>query len=136
MGIDEPCLEWVPYMPGATVKGYSVLSWNVPLGTGSYYMPVGLSIRPNKNRVSLLPKGIYPGDYGTPGRQGSRGASTPHRNTGWPPGRIQEVVVQYLYGHHKHGSYIATYQFPPSRCKLFNYYRLSSNNVHSVFTTI
>ena len=33
------------------------------------HMPEGLSIRPNKNRVSPLPKGIYPGDYGTPGRQ-------------------------------------------------------------------
>ena len=29
----------------------------------------GLSIRPNRNRVSPFPIGIYPGDYGTPGRQ-------------------------------------------------------------------
>ena len=36
MGIDEPCLEWVPYMTGTTVKEYPVLSWNVPLGTGTY----------------------------------------------------------------------------------------------------
>ena len=54
-----------------------------PLDTGSYYKPVGLSIRPNRNRVSPLPKGIYPGDYGTPDRrQGSRGASTPHEKPG------------------------------------------------------
>jgi len=33
--------------------------------------------------VHALPKGIYPGDYGTPGRrQGSRGASTPHGKPG------------------------------------------------------
>jgi len=61
---------------------YPILSRNVPLGTGSYYLPVGLIIRPNRNRVSLLPKRIYPEDYGTPGkRQGSMGASTPHENT-------------------------------------------------------
>ena len=40
--------------------GVPVLSGNVPLGTGSYYIPVGLSIRPNRNRVPPLPKGIYP----------------------------------------------------------------------------
>jgi len=36
MEIDEPCLEWVPYMPGTTVKEYSALGQNVPLGTGTY----------------------------------------------------------------------------------------------------
>jgi len=56
MGIDEPCLEWVPCMPGTTVQEYPILSRNVPLGTGTYYMPVGLSIRPNRNRVSPLPQ--------------------------------------------------------------------------------
>jgi len=56
-------------MPGTTVQEYLVLSQDVPLGTGSYYMPVGLNIRPNRNRVSPLPKGIYPGDYGTGGRR-------------------------------------------------------------------
>jgi len=92
MEIDEPCLECVRCMPGTTVQEYPVLSRNVPLGTGSYYMPIGLSICPNRNRVSPLPKGIYPGDYDTPGRrQGSRGASTPHRNTWWPPDRISEI---------------------------------------------
>jgi len=35
MEIDEPCLEWVPYMLGTTVKEYSVLRRNVPLGTGT-----------------------------------------------------------------------------------------------------
>ena len=56
---------------------------------GSYYMPVGLSIHLNRNRMSPLPKGIDPGDYDVPGRrQGSRGAGTPHGNTWWPPGRI------------------------------------------------
>jgi len=68
MGNDVPYLEWVPCMSGTTVQEYPVLSRNVPLGTGTYYMPERLSIRPNRNRVSLLPIGIYPGDYGTPGR--------------------------------------------------------------------
>ena len=58
-----------PRMPGTKIHEYSVLSRNVPLGTGSYYMPVELSICPNRNRVSPLPKGIYLGDYGTPDRQ-------------------------------------------------------------------
>ena len=107
------------------------------VGTGSYYMPVGLSIRPNRNRVSPLSKEIYPGDYSTPDRrQGSRGASPPHGNTWWPPGRIPGIVVQHLYGHHKHRSYIGTHQFPPSWCKLFNYYRLSNDNVHRVFAKV
>ena len=48
----------------------------------------------------------------------------------------QVVVVQHLYVHHEYGSYIGIHQFFPSRCKLFNYYRLSSDNVHSVFTVI
>jgi len=52
-----------------TVQEYPVLSRNVPLGTKTYYMPVGLSIRLNRNRVSPLPKEIYPRDYDTPGRQ-------------------------------------------------------------------
>ena len=58
------------------------MSQNVLLGTGTYYMPEGFSIRPNRNRVSPLPKEINPEDYGTPGRRtGGRGASTPHKNT-------------------------------------------------------
>ena len=61
---------------------YVVLSWNVPLGTGTYYMHVGLSVHLNRNRVSPFPKGIYLGDYDTPGRrQGSRGANIPNGNT-------------------------------------------------------
>jgi len=48
----------------------------------------------------------------------------------------QELVVQHLYGHHKHKSYIGTHQFPPSRCKLFKYNRVSNNNVHRVFTKV
>ena len=56
-------------MPGITVQEYPVLSGNVPLGTGTYYMPEGLRIRPNRNRVSPFPTGIYPGDYNTSGRQ-------------------------------------------------------------------
>ena len=130
MEIDESCLEWVPYMPGTTIKKYPVLSRNIPLGTGFYYMPVALNICPNRNRVSPLPKGIYPGDYGTPGRrQGSRGASIPHGNTGGLQVESQVLIVQHLYGHHKHGSYIGTHQFSLSWCKLFNYYRLSSDSI-------
>ena len=81
--------------------GVSVLSRsrNVPLGTGTYYMSEGLSIRPNRNRVSPFLTGIYPGDYSTPGRmQGGRGASTPLGSAWWPPGRIQqELVVQHVW---------------------------------------
>jgi len=69
MGNDEPYLEWVPCIPGTTVQEYPALSRNIPLGTGTYYMPEGLSIPPNWNRVSPFPTGIYPGDYSTPGRQ-------------------------------------------------------------------
>ena len=39
MGLDEPYLEWVPYMPGTTIQDYLILSQNVLLGTGTYYMP-------------------------------------------------------------------------------------------------
>jgi len=71
------------------------VSGTEPERTGRYrvlHMPVGLSIRPNRNRVSPLLKGIYPGNYSTPGRrQRSRGASTPHGNTRWPPGRIPRI---------------------------------------------
>ena len=69
MDIDEPCLEWVPYMLGTMVKKYPVLSRNVPLGTGTYYMPKGLSTRPNRNRMSPFPTEIYLGDYSIPGKQ-------------------------------------------------------------------
>ena len=82
MEIDESCLEWVLCMPKTTIQEYPVLSRNVPLGTRSYYMLVGLNIHLNRNRMSPLPKGIDPGNYDIPGRrQGSRGASTPHGNT-------------------------------------------------------
>ena len=90
MEIDEPCLECVPCMPETMVQEYPVLNRNALLGTGTYYMPVGLSI--NRKRVSPLPKRIYPGAYGTPGRrQESMGASTPYENTWWPPGRISSI---------------------------------------------
>jgi len=46
------------------------------------------------------------------------------------------IVVQHMYGHHKHRSYIDTHQFPPSRCKLFKYNRVSNNNVHGVFIKV
>ena len=39
MEIDELRLDWVPYIPRTTVKEYLVLSWNVPLGTGTYCTP-------------------------------------------------------------------------------------------------
>ena len=74
MEIDEQCLEWVPYMPGTTVKEYPVLSRNAPLGTGTYYMP-------KWNRMSPLPQEQAQGLMTHPeGR-----ASTPHGNTWWPP---------------------------------------------------
>jgi len=81
-----------PVHAWTTVQDYPVLNRNVPLSTGSYYIPIRLSIRPNRNRVSPLPKGIYTGDYDTPDRsQGSRGAITPHGNTWWPPGQIPGI---------------------------------------------
>jgi len=49
MEIDEPCLEWVSYMPGITVKEYLVLSRNVPLGTVTYCTS-------EWNRMSPLPQ--------------------------------------------------------------------------------
>jgi len=82
MEFDESCLEWVLCFPGKTTMEYPVLSWNLPLSIRSYFIPIGLSVLPNRNRVSPLPKGIYIGDYGTLGRrQGSRGACTPQGNT-------------------------------------------------------
>jgi len=39
MEFDEPYLEWVPYLLGTTTMEYSVLSQNVPLGTGTYCTP-------------------------------------------------------------------------------------------------
>ena len=69
MGNDEPCLEWVPCMPGTTVQEYPVLSRNVPLGTGIYYMPEGLIIHPNRNRVSPFPTGYTKGIIAHPDRQ-------------------------------------------------------------------
>jgi len=56
-------------MPGTTVQEYPVLSQNVPLGTGTYYMPERLSILSSRNRMSPLPKGIDLGAYGTPDRR-------------------------------------------------------------------
>jgi len=72
-------------------------------------------------------------------QQEIRGGGVPVHPTKTPGGlqvESQVLLIQYLYGHHKHKSYIGIHQFPPSRCKLFNYYRLSSDNVHSVFTVI
>jgi len=39
MEFDEPCLEWVPYMPGTMVQEYPMLSRNVPLGTMTHCTP-------------------------------------------------------------------------------------------------
>ena len=102
-----------------------------------YYMSEGLSIRPNRNRVSLFPTGIYPEDYSTPGRQAGVGVPVhPSEAPGGLQVESQELVLQHMYGHYKHRSYIDTYQFPPSRCKLFNYKRVSNNKVHKVFTKV
>ena len=75
MGNDEPCLEWVPCTPGTTVQEYPVLSRNVPLGTGTYYMPEGLSIRLNRNRVSPFPTGYTQGIIAHP--QAGKGVGVP-----------------------------------------------------------
>ena len=72
--------------------GVSGMSQNVPLGTGTYCMPEGLSIRPNMNRVSPFPTEYTQGITAHPaGRQGCRGTNTPHENTWWPPGRISGI---------------------------------------------
>ena len=52
---------------------------------------------------------------------GGLGVWVPVRPTKTPDGlqvESQVLVVQHLYGHHKHGNYIGTQQFPPSQCKL------------------
>ena len=101
MGIDEPCLEWVPCMPGTMVQEYPVLSRNVPLGTGTYYMPEGLSIRPNKNRVSPFPTGYTHGIIAHPaGRQGGRVPIQPSKTPGGLQVDPTGIVVQHMYGHH------------------------------------
>jgi len=125
-------------MSGTTVQEYPVLSRNVPLGTKTYYMPEGLSIRPNRNRVSPFPTRIYPGDYSTLDRQ-ARGLGcqyTPRKYLVASWSNPTELAVQHMYGYHKHRSYIDTYQFPPSWCKLFKYNRVSNNKVHMVFTKV
>jgi len=130
MGNDEPCLEWVTCMPGTTVQEYQVLSRNVSLGNETYYIPVGLNIRLNRNSVTTPQRSIPRGIRHT--RQAGRGVVIPVHPTEAPGGlqvESQELAVQHLYGHHKHRSYIDTYQFPPSRCKLFNYCKLSNDNV-------
>ena len=44
------------------------------------------------------PQGYTQGIIAHPaGRQGSRGASTPLGNAWWPPGRIQQEVVQHCW---------------------------------------
>ena len=54
MEINESCLEWVPYMPGTTVKEYPVLSRNVPLGIRTYCTP-------EQEYDVTAPTGIGPG---------------------------------------------------------------------------
>ena len=70
---------------------------------------------------------------------GGMGVGVPVHPTETPGGlrvEFQELVVQHLYGHHKHRTYFGTHQFPPSRYKLFNYYRLSSDNVQGVHSNL
>jgi len=38
MGLNEPYLEWVPYMPKTTVQEYLTMNQNVPLGIRTYCM--------------------------------------------------------------------------------------------------
>ena len=70
------------------------------------------------NRVSPLPKGIDPGAYGIPGRQGIRVPVHPMETPDDLQVESQVLVVQHLYGYHKHESYIGTHQFSLSRYKL------------------
>ena len=91
MGFDEPCLEWVLCMHGTTVQEYPVLSRNVPLGTGTYYMPKVLVYARTGIECHRSPTGYTQGIIAHPaGRQGGRGAITRLRNAWWPPGRIQQ----------------------------------------------
>jgi len=138
MGNDEPCLEWVPCMPGTTVQEYPVLSQNVPLGTELTICPKVLVYARTGIECHRSPHGYNQGIIAhLVGRQGSRGASTPLGSAWWPPGRIQqELVIQHMYGRHKYRSYIDTHQFSPFRCKLFKYNRVSNNKVHKVFTKV
>ena len=76
MEIHEPCLEWVSYIPGTTVKEYLILSQNIPLGTGLIVRPNGIGCH-----RSGAPIRIGPGAYGIAERKESRDASIPHGNT-------------------------------------------------------
>ena len=98
MGIDEPCFEWCLCMPMTMVQEYPVLSQNVPLGTGTYYMPEGLSICPNRNRMSPFPTGIYPGDYSTPSKQAGVGvpvhpSETPVASRSNPRNQLSNICM-------------------------------------------
>jgi len=37
-------------------------------------------------------------------------------------GSAKSISRATFYSHHKHENYIGTHQFPPSQCKLSNYY--------------
>ena len=136
MGNDEPCLEWVSCMPGTTVQEQSILSRNVPLGTGTYYMPEGLSIRPNRNRVSRFPTGYTQGIIAHPtGRQGGRRASTPLENAWWPPDRIQQEQLYNICMATINTEAISIpINFPHPDVSCLNI--TVSNNVHGAFTKV
>ena len=88
MGIDEPCLEWVLCMPGTTVQEYPVLSRNVPL-PGLTICPKVLVYARTGIKCHHSPQEYIQGITAHPaGKQGSRGASTPHGSAWWPPDRI------------------------------------------------
>jgi len=92
MGNDEPCLEWVPCMPGTTVQEYSVLIQNVPLGTVLTICPKVLVYARTGIECHRSRQGYTQGIIAHPaGRQGGRGASTPLGSAWWPPGRIPGI---------------------------------------------
>ena len=79
----------------------------------SYYIPVGLNIARTGIEYHRSPKKYTQGI--TPHPTGGRGVGVPVHPTETPGGlqvESQELVVQHLYGHYKHRSYIGPSVFP------------------------
>jgi len=138
MEINEQCLDWVAYMPETTVQEYPILSQNVPLGIGTYYMPehdvlytrIGLQChRSQRNR----PRGLWHT------RQEVRGVGVPVHPTETPDGLLiesQVIVVQHCMATINTKAISVPISFLHPGVSWVLYYRLSGDNIHNVFTII